>query len=280
MVRYEEPEPGVARIVLGRPERRNAQDPTLLYALDDALAQAVRDDAVRVIVLAADGPDFSSGHDLGASWSQEGDARTVVGRFGHDTVGEHVSMEDEMFVGLALRWRDAPKPTIAQVQGRVIAGGLMLVWPCDLVVASEDASFVDPTSAFGLNGHEYFTHLWELGHRRAKEMLFTGEAIGAQDARALGMVNRVVAREDLEEATLALARRIASRPTLGARLAKRAINNALDLQGQRQAIESALGWHHVGHAAARVEHGAIVDPAGADVIRRDARNDNGREVIS
>lgn len=271
-VRYERPADAVARVVLDRAEMRNAQDGQMLYAIDEGYARAVRDDAVKVIVLAADGPDFSSGHDLHDDFALAADApRELTGGFGLPGAEGWLSTEDEVFRGLCLRWRDLPKPTIAQVQGRVIAGGLMLVWPCDLIVASEDASFSDPVVAFGVNGVEYFTHLWELGARRAKELLFTGEPITAADAHAIGMVNRVVARDELEAATLELAETIAARPAFGLRLAKRSVNAGLDLQGQRQAVETAFALHHLAHTHNRDQHGKLVDPAGAGVIREQAR---------
>lgn len=271
-IRYENPTPEVTRIVLARPDKRNAQDRDLLYALDDAYTRALRDERVRVIVLAADGPDFSSGHDLDSDWEMaEVTPRTLTGGFHAAGAEGWFATEEELFTGLCLRWRDIPRPTIAQVQGRVIGGGLMLVWPCDLVVASTDATFVDPVSAFDINGAEYFSHLWELGERRAKEMLFTGAPITAQEAQTLGMVNQVVPPEDLESATLELAERIAARPPFGLRLAKRAINHGLDLQGQRASIEAAFGLHHLAHAHNQGLHGQFVDPNGRAVIRDSAR---------
>src|SRR5699024_696000 len=112
----------------------------------------------------------------------------LEGAFDAPGIEGHFAFECEAFLGLCRRWRELPKPTIAQVQGRVIAGGLMLVWPMDLVVAAEDASFSDPVTAFGANGVEYFAHAFEIGARRAKELLFTGEAMTASEARAIGMV--------------------------------------------------------------------------------------------
>lgn len=271
-VRYEQPEPGIARVVLTRPEKRNAQDRDLLLALDDAYQRAVRDEDIRVIILAADGPDFSAGHDLDTDWTMD-DARprTLTGGFDAPGAEGWFATEEELFTGLCLRWRDIPRPTIAEVRGRVIGGGLILVWPCDLIVAAENASFVDPVVAFDMNGAEYFTHLWELGARRAKEMLFTGEPITAHEARDIGMVNQVVADDQLEATTLRIARRVAARPPFGVRLAKRAINHGLDLQGQRAAIEAAFGLHQLGHNHNRLLHGGMVDPRGRNVIRDEAR---------
>lgn len=268
-VRYELPEPGIARVVLARPERRNAQDKRLLYELNDAFDRACQDDGVKVVILAADGPDFSSGHDLGDG-SSMGEFEPVGCWGGFDLPGAegYLAQEEEIYLGLCWRWRNIPKPTIAQVQGRVIAGGLMLVWPCDLIMASEDASFSDPTVAFGINGHEFFAHVWELGARRAKELLFTGGSLGAAEARAIGMVNRVVPIDELESATLDLARTIRERPSMGLKLAKLAVNQSLDAQGMYESVQSAFTLHHLGHAHNMQVFGSLGDPGGAEVIRR------------
>lgn len=271
-VRYERPADGIARVVLDRVDARNAQDLDMVYAIDDAYRLAVGDPEVKVIVLAADGPDFNSGHDLRERWELDpAETRELVGQVGAPDAEGWLAAEEEVFRGLCLRWRDIPKPTIAQVQGRVIAGGLMLIWPCDLIVCSDDALFSDPVVAFGVNGHEYFTHLWELGARRAKELLFTGGALTAADAHHIGMVQRVVPREELEATTLELAATIAKRPSFGLKLAKMSINQGLDLQGQRQAIDAAFSLHHLGHTHNRQQYGKLIDPAGVDVIRDEAR---------
>jgi enoyl-CoA hydratase/carnithine racemase len=271
-IRREDPAEGVARIVLARPEKRNAQSPELLYQLDDALLAAANDAAVRVIVLAADGPDFSSGHDLAHGFTvPRGPVATMGGHLGHGMAEGHYAFECETYLGLSRRWRDLPKPTIAQAQGRSIAGGLMLLWPMDLIVASEEATFADPVTAFGVNGVEYFTHVWEVGHRKAREMLFTGEALSAQEAHRLGMVNHVVPLDELESFTLALATRIAARPPFGLRLAKESVNRTLDAQGQSVLLESAIGLHNLGHAASLARTGHLADPAGAEVIRSESK---------
>jgi len=268
-VRYEQPAAGVARIVLARPEVRNAQDKKLLYALNDAFDRASQDDAVRAIILAADGPDFSAGHDLGDIDVPMSGFEPVSCWGGFEAAGAegYLAKEEEYYLGLCWRWRNIPKPTIAEVQGRVIAGGLMLVWPCDLIVASDDAQFSDPVVAFGVNGVEYFAHVWELGARRAKELLFTGDPLSVWEAAALGMVNRVVARDDLQRATLELAQRIAERPTMGIKLAKMSVNQCLEAQGLWSGIQAAFSLHHLGHSHNMQVHGSLGDPAGAQVIR-------------
>ena len=272
VVRYETPAPGVARIVLARPEARNAQDKAMTYQLNAAFDRACFDEEVRVIVLSADGPHFSSGHDLrDRSKIQDFAPVGTWGDFGKPGAEGHMAVEYEIYLGMCWRWRNLPKPTIAQVHGKTIAGGLMLMWVCDLVVASEDATFSDPVVAFGVNGVEYFAHPWELGVRKAKEMLFTGEAIDAAEARMLGMVNRVVPREKLEAETLALAEKIASRPSMGLKLAKQSVNQAQDAQGFWTALQAAMSLQQLGHSNNAQVHGMLVDPAGAVVIREDAK---------
>lgn len=272
-IRYDHPRERVARITLARADTRNAQDREMLYEINAALDLAMHDDAVRVVVLAADGPHFSSGHHLGDGAKIGDHGPPVMGVGGYELPGAegYMAQEQEIYLGFCWRWRNLPKPTIAQVQGKVIAGGLMLVWPFDLIVASEDAQFSDPVVAFGVNGHEFFVHAYEVGHRKAKEMLFTGEAISAVEAKTLGMVNHVVKREDLESFTLALADKIGRRPSMGLKLAKMSVNQSLDAQGMWTAVQSAFSLHHLGHTHALALHGAIVEPGGARMIREDAK---------
>ena len=148
------------------------------------------------------------------------------------------------------RWREIPKPTIAMVQGACVAGGLMLAWCCDLVVAADDAFFADPVVRMGIPGVEYFAHPWVMGPRFAKEFLFLGERVGAAArAASSGMVNRVVPRDDLEaEHARIVAGRIATMPRLGLALTKKAVNQAEDLMGLHAGMDSVFGLHHVAHA--------------------------------
>ncbi|MEM8922515.1 MAG: enoyl-CoA hydratase [Actinomycetota bacterium] len=271
-VRYDEPAERVARITLARADAANAQDYLMLSELNEAFDRAARDENIRVIVLAADGKHFSSGHDL-RDRSDINDL-PVVGtqcHFNAEGAEGYMAREAEMYVGLCWRWRNIAKPTIASVQGKVIAGGLMLVWPMDLIVAADDASFSDPVVAFGVNAVEYFVHPFEAGTRLAKDMLFTGRAISASEALQHGMVNRVVPRDRLEAETLALAAHIAKRPMFGLTTAKQSVNNAQDAMGIYTAIQSAFGLHQVGHSNnARRFDGSLVDPEGVKVIRDEA----------
>lgn len=275
-IRAERPAERVARVVLARPGKRNAQNPELLYELDTALAAAAADPDVRVIILAADGPDFSSGHDLSAPFTLPcAPVATMEGAFGAAGAEGHFAFECEAFLGLCRRWRELPKPTIAQVQGRVMAAGLMLAWPMDLIIAADNAVFSDPVIAFGANGVEYFAHAYELGARKAKELLFSGDSLNAAEALQIGMVNKVVAPEQLEAATLEFASRIATRPPFGLKLAKMSVNRSQDAQGLQTAMDSAFGLHNLAHAHNLEQHGSVVDPAGVEIIRADAKRSAG-----
>lgn len=270
---YETPAPHVARIVLARPEARNAQDTALLYALNAAFDRAARDDAIKVIILAAQGPHFSSGHDLreGGSIAEQMAGHEPVGTwcgFGCAGAEGRMAREKEIYLGLSERWRNIPKPTIAQVQGKCIAGGLMLAWPCDLIVCADDAAFCDNTVGMGVGGVEYFAHPWEVGARKAKELLFTADWLTAQEAKALGMVNQVAPAAELEAFTLALAEKIATRPMFALKLAKEAVNAAEDAQGRVGAMNTAFALHQLAHSHNMQVHGLPVDPGGVSVGRK------------
>lgn len=243
---------GIALVTMHRPEYHNAQNSRMTYALDAAFRRAVDDDAVKVIVLRGAGKHFSAGHDIGTPGRDVDQSFDRV-HLWYDHVnkpgGEFLyAREQEVYLGMCRRWRDIPKPTIAMVQGACIAGGLMLAWVCDLIVASEDAYFRDPVVRMGIPGVEYFAHVHELNPRIAKEFLFLGEAMPAERARQMGMVNKVVPRDVLEDVTLDLARRIAQMPRLGLALAKQAVNNAEDLMGKRATMDMVFGLHHFAHA--------------------------------
>lgn len=271
-VRYDVPAERVGRITLARAEAANAQDYKMLSELNEAFDVANNDENIRVIVLAADGKHFSSGHDL-RDKPDMGSLPTIGVQCHFEAEGAegYMAREAEMYLGLCWRWRNLSKPTIASVQGKVIAGGLMLVWPMDMIVCSDDATFSDPVVAFGVNGHEYFVHAYEAGARLAKDMLFTGRAITADEALQHGMVSRVVPRDDLESETLALASHIAKRPMFGLTLAKQSVNNSQEAMGMYTALQSAFGLHHVAHSHNRLKFdGSFVDPEGIKVIRDEA----------
>jgi enoyl-CoA hydratase len=234
----------IAVMTLNRPETRNAQDEELLAELDAAWARAAEDPDVRVIVLRAEGPHFSSGHDL-KRW--HADAFGGDGEQADKDLAVAYRWEAERFLGACRRWSDVPKPSIAAVHGACIGAGLMLCWPCDLIVAAEDAWFSDPVVRLGANGVEYHAHAWEFGARRAKELLFTGGRIGAREAREIGMVNRVVPQARLMDETLALAGEIAAMDPFGLAQAKRSVNLALDIGGRYAALQAIFEVHWTTH---------------------------------
>jgi enoyl-CoA hydratase len=250
----------VAVVTMNRPEYGNAQNSRMTYALDAAFTRAVGDDEVKVVVLAGSGKHFSGGHDIGTPGrdiDQSFDRRAVLhwDHVGKEGVESRFARESEVYLGMCRRWRELPKPMIAMVQGACVAGGLMLAWSCDFVVASDDAFFRDPVVRMGIPGVEYFAHPWVMNPRAAKEFLYTGDRMSADRARELGMVNHVVPREDLQATVMGIAERISAMPRLGLALTKKAVNQAEDLMGMRSGMDSVFGLHHAAHA-----HNAEVGP--------------------
>jgi enoyl-CoA hydratase len=242
---------GIATITMNRTQFNNAQNSQMTYALDACFQRAAGDDAVKVIVLRGAGKHFSAGHDIGTP------GRDIDKPFGRQSLwwdhtnkpgGEQFFVrEQEVYLGMCRRWHELPKPTIAMVQGACIAGGLMLAWVCDLIVASDDAYFQDPVVRMGIPGVEYFAHAHELNPRVAKEFLFLGERMSAERAYMMGMVNRVVPRAELEALTYEWAAKIAKQPRMGLALTKTVINRVEDLQGLRTTMDVAFGYHHFAH---------------------------------
>jgi enoyl-CoA hydratase len=264
-IRYEEPAAGVARICLARVDARNAQNMQMTYELNAAFDRAAHDDAIKVIILAADGPHFSAGHDLAGDQGKTWRDFPIVGTwadFDEGGAAGRYYREKEIYLEMAERWRNIPKPTIAAVQGKCISGALILAWVCDLIVATEDAQFRDSTTDLGLTGVELFMHPYELGTRKAKEWLFTSSWLTAQEAHVRGMVNRVVPPDALESEVLQLAETIAARPSFALRTVKEACNQAQDLMGRRQTVQSAFAMHHLAHAHNQLKFGIHVDPFG------------------
>jgi enoyl-CoA hydratase len=255
-------EGAIAWITLSRPRYGNAQNAQLLYELDAAFKRAADDDAVKVIVLGGEGKHFSVGHDIGSPGRdvQLGQNRVSLWYDHTDKPGAEFlyAREQEAYLGLCRRWRDIPKPTIAMVQGACVAGGLMLAWVCDLIVASEDAYFQDPVVMMGIPGVEYFAHPFEMAPRIAKEFLLLGERMPAQRAFDVGMVNRVVPRASLEQSTREIAAKLAERGRLAMALTKQAINHVEELRGKRTAMDAVFHMHHFAHAQNSLTTGSSI----------------------
>jgi enoyl-CoA hydratase len=254
---YEEIDDGrIARITLNRPRYRNAQNRGLLVELGAAYDRAEADDRVRVVVLRGAGGSFSAGHDLG---TPDAVRDKTPGPEQHPTYqcnggtadGSEARTRQEWHYYFAntLRWRNLRKITIAQVHGNVLSAGLMLAWSCDLIVAGQETVFADVVGTrLGMCGVEYFAHPWELGPRRAKELLLTGDSLDATEAHRLGMVSKVFPEDELSDRTLEFARRIARVPSMAALLIKESVNQAQDAQGFTNALHSCFTIHELNHA--------------------------------
>src|SRR6202453_2091918 len=266
-VRYETGD-GIAVITLDRPQAANAQSPQVLKELDEAWTSSDEDSEVRVVVLRSEGKHFSAGHDMSGRGDPALSPRRVDGEL---TVDTYYDWEERGYLHYATRWRDLVKPSIAAVQGKCIAAGLMLCWPCDLIVAADNAQFSDPVGLMGMPGVEFFAHPWEFGPRRAKQILFTASALSAEQARECGMVNEVVPLETLNQRAMSLAVEIAAMDPWAVRLAKRAINNAVDAMGFSQTIATNFDIHQLGHARA-IAHTNGTTSVMADLAAMKARS--------
>ena len=246
----------IVRIMLNRPELRNAQNRGMLVELDAALLRAEADDQVRVVILGGNGPMFSSGHDLGSPVRvTEREPGPNQHRSHQVNGGTRVGAEQRMlqewhhFFNNTRRWRDLRKITIAEVHGKVYAAALMLAWSCDLIVAAEGTTFADVVGArLGMCGVEYFAHPWEFGLRKTKELMLTGDSIDAEEACRLGMVSKIFSREQLGERTEEFARRIAATPTMAALLIKESVNQTQDNMGFYNALHACFTLHQLNHS--------------------------------
>jgi enoyl-CoA hydratase len=206
----------------------------MIEELDRAFAAANADDDVRVIILAAAGDTFSSGHDIGTA-EEKADMRRRP--FPKGVRGEY-ALSRQLFLDTTLRWRDLDKPTIAQVQGLCIYGGWMFAASMDLIVASADAKFLPALL-------QYFSIPWDIPLRVAKEAMFRSRFIGAEEAARLGFVNLVVSRDRLETETMALALEIAQNDPFTLRMLKWAANSAQDAMGFSHSIRNAHSHYMV-----------------------------------
>ncbi len=246
VVRYDVDGP-VATITLNRPEVANAQNSALIDGLDAAFDRADGDDDVRVVVLGGAGKHFSAGHDLKALVGAEEPDQWVAMR---ETPEGKFRHEQLMYVERCRKIHDFRKPTIAAVQGKCVAAGLMLACMCDIIVAADDATFSNPVLRMTGAGVELLVEPWEMGIRQAKEFLLAAEEIDAAEAFRLGLVNRVVPRRELAERAGELARRIALVPPITAEVVKASINYVAEVQGQGASWKYHFMAHHWVHNTA------------------------------
>lgn len=281
---YEKVEPNIVKVTMNRPEQRNAQDYLMLSEMADAFVRADFDEEVRVIILAGAGKDFSAGHDMSGTGLQPEEvadqpeeaiiakalklAKKMEGPEGWPTEAR-MKTEDYIYYHQALVMRNVSKPTIAMVQGHAIAGGFINACMCDLIVASDDALFQNPVvNRLTCSAVEIFFEPWEFGARKAKEILWTGDSVTAEEAKHYGMVSRVVPRDKLEEATMELARKIARTPPVAASLVKRSVNQTLDLMGQ----SNSWAYHYMTHVFSHAtQESAQMRKAFAEVRQKGVR---------
>ena len=247
---YEKVDPDIIKITMNRPDKRNAEDPLMLQELQDAFIEADLDEEVRVIIYAGAGKDFSAGHDLAGG--EPASEESIIGRASASKLTGmefRLKRETHLYYNQALIMRNVSKPTIAMVQGYCAAGAWMNVAMCDLVIASEDAQFLNPVLRYSPAAGEILFEPYCVGFRKAKELLWTGDPISAQECKEVGFVSRVVPREKLEKETLDLARRIAMNMPVAVSLVKRSINQAWDEMGQRNAWEYHFLAHQLSHSS-------------------------------
>jgi len=281
-VQYETHDEGtIARIMLNRPEARNAQNRGLLVELHEAFLQAEADDQVRVVILCGAGPLFSAGHDMGSKVSLE---EMMPGPDQHPTrqinggtrkAAESLMLQEwHYFFENTRRWRNLRKITIGQAHGDIYAAGMMILWACDLIVAAEGTTFADVVGArLGMCGVEYFAHPWEFGPRKAKELLLTGDSITADEAHTLGMVSKIFPADEMADRTLDYARRIAALPTMTSLLIKESVNQSVDNMGFYNALNACFTLHELNHS-----HWAWVNEDHYPVAKEDSGIPNWREA--
>ena len=214
----------VRRVTMNRPGALNALNHDLISGISEAIRAAGADDTVSVVILRGAGRAFCSGYDL----NEDADEGELDARAWHASLAGGVESMLEIL--------DCPKPVIASVQSYCLAGGTDLMLACDLAVVADDAKFGYVDIRFGSGVVSMFLP-WVVGVRKAKELLFTGEdRVPADEALRIGLVNRVVPRDELDDATLALAEEIAKNEPFVVQMTKRAVNRAWDVAGFRAAL--------------------------------------------
>ncbi len=218
----------VRRLTLNRPDALNALNHELMEAIGREIDHAGSDEQIAVVVLRGAGRAFCAGYDL----NEDAEGGELDAKRWHEALKE----DNERMLAIL----DCPKPVIASVHSYCLAGGTDLMLACDLAVAADDAYFGYVDIRFGSGVVSMFLP-WVVGVRKAKELVFTGEdRVPAAEAHRIGMVNRVVPREELDDATLALANEIAKNEPFVVQTAKRAVNRAWDVAGFRQAMEANI----------------------------------------
>lgn len=235
----------VAHITMNSPETLNTLTAELIGAIDDAMKRADADPEVRVVIFTGAGRGFSAGHDLSGRPRKE----PPPGSPPKGSVEHRLDFEEEYYLNANLTIRNLRKPTIAGLRGHVVLGGLMTALMCDLVVAEESTNLWNPSIRHAGTGGEIMVLPWEIGVRKTKEMLWTGDPLDVHEAERLGMINRVVPDGTLEAECQRLADRVALMPPRMLQLTKRSLNKTQEIQGMLLAYEHHFLAHQLGHAS-------------------------------
>jgi enoyl-CoA hydratase len=234
----------VAHITMNRPESHNTLTTEMIEEVDAAMREADADPEVRVIIYTGAGRSFSSGHDLSGRPREEPPPGTP--RPG--SVEHRFDYEETYYLEANLTIRNLRTPTIAGLRGHVVLGGLMTALMCDLVIAEEGTNLWNPSLRHAGTGGEVMVLPWEIGVRKTKEMLWTGDALNVREAERLGMINRVVPEGRLDTECQRLADRVALMPPRALSITKRSLNKLQEIQGMLQAYEHHFLMHQLGHA--------------------------------
>jgi len=235
----------VAHVTMAQPESLNMLTAAMITDIDTAMKRADKDPDVRVIVFTGQGRSFSTGHDL----SGRPRAEPPPGSPPRGSVEYRFDFEEEYYYEANLTIRNLKKPTIAGLKGHVVLGGLMTALMCDLVICEESTNLWNPSIRHAGTGGEIMVLPWEIGIRKTKEMLWTGDALDVHEAERLGMINRVVPDGTLMAECQRLADRIALMPPRMLQMTKRSINKMQEIQGVLLAYEHHFLMHQLGHAA-------------------------------
>jgi len=221
------PMPGVGRITLNRPEKRNAMNNRLRAEVFRTLEAHDDDPEVKVTIIRGAGPAFCSGYDLSANNAVDQPYHTAGG----------LGQWPRHVVDGWFRMWDLAKPVIAQVHGYCLAGGTELATACDLVYVAEDAQIGYPPVRL-MSPPDMQFHPWLMGMRQAMESMLTGDSLSGREAAQRGWANRAHPAGRLEAEVLAVAGRVAKLPTELAQINKRSVHRAMDVMGIRAAIRA------------------------------------------
>jgi enoyl-CoA hydratase/carnithine racemase len=228
-----ETEGAVARITLNWPEKANSQSSDMVHQLDEALDLAEHDDSIKVVTMKANGKGFCAGHVIAGPDAYPEFVKSV------EAIGSNWIGSRELFLYPTLRFFEFPKPLITQVHGYCLGGGTYWAYLSDITIASDDAYFQMPlVQGLGFPGGETMVEPWTfMNRKRAAEYLYTARTLTAAEAEQYGLVNKVVPRDELDEAVESMAQHIARAPLSTLMGTKSLLIRAWEQMGMRQHLQ-------------------------------------------